>query len=75
MEQLKPRLTALCSAMKRLGEGGPMVEEVAGLQKRQGEDIEKAKEKQAALENLLTLWQRYTKTYQTWADVIEANMG
>ncbi|KAG7275369.1 hypothetical protein CRUP_007925, partial [Coryphaenoides rupestris] len=61
VEQLKPRLMALCSAVKRLGEGGggggSMAEEVAGLQRRQGEDMEKAKEKQAALENLLTLWQ------------------
>ena len=58
MEQLTPRLTALCSALKRLGDGGPLEEEVARLQERQREDVERAKEKQAALENLLTLWQR-----------------
>lgn len=61
LEQLKPRLEALCAGMKRLGEGGQLEEEVANLLKEQGEHMEKATEKQATLEKLLALWQRYSK--------------
>lgn len=52
---------ALCSAMKRLGEGSQLEEEVANLQKQQGEFMGKAAEKQSTLESLLALWQRYNK--------------
>lgn len=58
VEQLKPRLIALCSAMKRLGEGSQLEEEVANLQKQRGEFLGKAAEKQSTLESLLALWQR-----------------
>lgn len=53
---------ALCSAMKRLGEGSQLEEEVANLQKQQGEFVGKAAEKQATLESLLALWQRYNNS-------------
>lgn len=49
---------ALCSAMKRLGEGSQLEEEVANLKKQQGEFMGKAAEKQSTLETLLALWQR-----------------
>ncbi|CAL8318022.1 unnamed protein product, partial [Boreogadus saida] len=74
VEQLTPRLTALCSALKRLGDGGPLEEEVARLQDRQREDVERAKEKQAALEDLLALWQRFEKessSIRSWLDRCE----
>lgn len=61
IEQLKPRLMALCSALKRLGEGIQLDEEVVNLQKQQAEFIGKAAEKQSTLESLLALWQRYSK--------------
>lgn len=59
VEQLKPRLMALGSATKRLGEGSQLEEEVANLQRQQGELMEKAAETQSTLESLLALWQRY----------------
>lgn len=58
VEQLNPRLMALSSAMKRLGEGSQLEEEVANLKKQQGEFMAKATEKQSTLESLLALWQR-----------------
>ncbi|XP_074471049.1 nesprin-1-like isoform X2 [Sebastes fasciatus] len=61
VEQLNPRLMALCSAMKRLGEGSQLEEEVANLQKQQGEFMGEATEKQSTLESLLALWQRFEK--------------
>lgn len=59
--QLKPRLMALCSATRRLGEGSQLEEEVANLQKQQTLLMGKAAEKQSTLESLLALWQRYRK--------------
>ncbi|XP_047184808.1 nesprin-1-like [Scophthalmus maximus] len=73
-EQLKPRLMALCSAMKRLGEGSQPEEEVADLQKQRGQFLEKAAEKQALLESLLALWQRFEKensSMKNWLDRCE----
>ncbi|XP_028460432.1 nesprin-1-like [Perca flavescens] len=61
VEQLNPRLMALCAAMKRLGEGSQLEEEVANLHKQQREFMEKATEKQSTLESLLALWQRFEK--------------
>lgn len=58
MEQLNPRLVALCLGKKRLGKGDLLEGEVANLQKNQGEYIEQAAEKQATLEKLLALWQK-----------------
>ncbi|KAG7239212.1 hypothetical protein INR49_029965 [Caranx melampygus] len=75
VEQLKPRLMALCSAMKRLGEGSQLEEEVANLQKQQGEFAGKAAEKQATLESLLALWQRFEKensSMKSWLDRCES---
>ncbi|GLD49390.1 nesprin-1-like protein [Lates japonicus] len=75
VEQLKPRLMALCSAMKRLGEGSQLEEEVANLQKQQGEFLGKAAEKQATLESLLALWQRFEKensSMKSWLDRCES---
>ncbi|XP_037541085.1 nesprin-1 [Nematolebias whitei] len=61
IEQLKPRLMALGSAAKRLGEGGQLEEEVADLQRQQRQLVGKAADKQSSLESLLALWQRYEK--------------
>lgn len=61
IEQLKPRLMALGSATKRLGEGGQLEEEVADLQRQQRQLVGKAADKQSSLESLLALWQRYNK--------------
>ncbi|CAB1447009.1 unnamed protein product [Pleuronectes platessa] len=75
VEQLKPRLMALCSAMKRLGEGSLLEEEVANLQKQRGQFLEKADEKQAFLESLLALWQRFEKensSMKSWLDRCES---
>ncbi|XP_040920912.1 nesprin-1-like [Toxotes jaculatrix] len=75
VEQLKPRLMALCSAMKRLGEGSQLEEEVANLQKQQGQFLGKASEKQATLESLLALWQRFEKeisSMKSWLDRCES---
>lgn len=58
-EQLKPRLMTLCSVVKRLGEGSQLEEEMSNLQKQRVQLLEKAAEKQALLESLLSLWQRY----------------
>ncbi|XP_023266581.1 nesprin-1-like [Seriola lalandi dorsalis] len=75
VEQLKPRLMALCSAMKRLGEGSQLEDEVANLQKQQGEFLGMAAEKQATLESLLALWQRFekeTSSMKSWLDGCES---
>nr|XP_029132983.1 nesprin-1-like [Labrus bergylta] len=61
VEQLNPRLMALCSAVKRLGEGSQLEEEVANHQKQQAEFMAKGAEKQSTLESLLALWQRFEK--------------
>ncbi|XP_061758137.1 nesprin-1-like [Nerophis ophidion] len=61
VEQLKPRLMVLRSAVRRLGEGTTLEQEVVDLQMLQGELIEKATEKQSTLESLLALWQRFEK--------------
>lgn len=58
VEQLNTRLMALSSAMKRLGEGSQLEEEVANLKKQQQEFMGKATEKQSTIESLLALWQR-----------------
>lgn len=58
VQQLNPRLMALSSAMKRLGECSQLEEEVANLKKQQQEFMGKATEKQSTLESLLALWQR-----------------
>lgn len=58
IEQLKPRMMALCSALKRFREGSQLEEEVANLQKQQTEFMGAASEKQSTLESLLALWQR-----------------
>nr|XP_019953051.1 PREDICTED: nesprin-1-like [Paralichthys olivaceus] len=74
IEQLKPRLMALCSAMKRLREGSQLEEEVDNLQKQRGQFLEKADEKQAFLESLLALWQRFEKensSIKSWLDRCE----
>ncbi|XP_076011043.1 nesprin-1-like, partial [Genypterus blacodes] len=74
VEKVKPRLLALCSAMKRLGEGSQLEEEVAKLQKQQQEYTAKATEKQATLESLLALWQRFEKesySIKSWLDRCE----
>ncbi|XP_027140369.1 nesprin-1 isoform X4 [Larimichthys crocea] len=75
VEQLNPRLMALCSAMKRLGEGSQLEEEVANLKKQQGEFMGKAAEKQSTLETLLALWQRFEKessSMKSWLDRCES---
>ncbi|XP_039981906.1 nesprin-1-like [Xiphias gladius] len=75
VEQLKPRLMALCSAIKRLGEGSQLEEEVDNLQKQQGEFLGKAAEKQVTLESLLALWQRFEKenlSMKSWLDRCES---
>lgn len=58
VEQLSPRLVALSSSMKRLGESSQLKDEVANLKKQQQEFMGKATEKQSTLESLLALWQR-----------------
>lgn len=58
VQQLNPRLVALSSAMKRLGECRQLEEEVANLKKQQQEFMGKATEKQSTVESLLALWQR-----------------
>ncbi|XP_031656062.1 nesprin-1 isoform X1 [Oncorhynchus kisutch] len=75
LEQLKPRLVALCLGKKRLGKGDLLEGEVANLQKDQGEYIEQAAEKQATLEKLLVLWQKYEKessSLRSWLDRCES---
>ncbi|KAM4529485.1 nesprin-1 isoform 3-T3 [Fundulus diaphanus] len=75
LELLKPRLMALCSATKRLGEGSQLEQEVADLQKQQQQLIEEAAGKQSTLESLLALWQRYEKeiaSLKTWLDRCES---
>ncbi|CAM9192469.1 unnamed protein product, partial [Lampetra planeri] len=75
VEQLRPRLMALFSAVKRLGEGGQLEREVADLQKQQGELMEEATERQSTLESLLTLWQRFEKeksSIGSWLDMCES---
>ncbi|XP_033998692.1 nesprin-1 isoform X2 [Trematomus bernacchii] len=75
VEQLNPRLMALCSAMKRLAEGSQLEGEVANLQKQQGEFLEKAAEKQSTLESLLSLWQRFEKessSMKSWLNRCES---
>lgn len=71
VELLKPRLMALCSATKRLGEGSQLEEEVANLQKQQRELMEKASKKKSMLESLLALWQRYNKLQNVVAFVLD----
>ncbi|KAF3849912.1 hypothetical protein F7725_019631 [Dissostichus mawsoni] len=73
VEQLNPRLMALCSAMKRLAEGSQLEGEVANLQKQQGEFLEKAAEKQSTLESLLSLWQRCESVCCPDTDLLSAD--
>lgn len=58
VEHLNSRLSALLSAMKRLGDGGRLEEEVADLKEQQLRLMGKAADRQSALESLLALWQR-----------------
>lgn len=63
VEQLKPRLMTLCSALRRLGESGKVEQEAPHLHELQRELLEKARDKQSTYESLLTLWQRYLVKY------------
>lgn len=58
VEQLNPRLVALSSAMKRLGECPQLEDDVANIRKQHQQFVGKATEKQSTLESLLALWQR-----------------
>ncbi|XP_067337447.1 nesprin-1 isoform X16 [Channa argus] len=74
VEQLNPRLIALYSDIKRLGEGTQLEEEVTNLQKQQAKFLGKAAEKKSTLESLLALWQRFEKensSMKIWLDRCE----
>lgn len=58
VEQLSSRLVALSAAVRRLGEGSQLEQEVSSLRKQHGEFVAKAIEKQSTLESLFALWQR-----------------
>lgn len=65
VEQLSPRLAALSTATRRLGECQQLEEDVVGLKEQQQGFTGKAAEKQSTLESLLALWQRYKKQPNT----------
>lgn len=69
MEQLSPRLAALSSATRRLGECQQLEEDVANLKEQQQVFVGKATERQSTLESLLALWQRCRKKRQPHRNV------
>lgn len=59
LEQLKGPLLSLSSAARRLSDKEEAVRTVTQLNTSYELDLQEAKDKQSALENLLSLWQKY----------------
>lgn len=62
LEQLKGPLLLLSSAARRLSDKEEAVRTVTQLNTSYELDLQEAKDKQSALENLLSLWQKYEST-------------
>lgn len=59
LEKLKATLLSLCAGARRLSEREKAERAVTDLQHSYEQSLKQAKDKQAQMENLLSLWQKY----------------
>ncbi|RXM34120.1 Nesprin-1 [Acipenser ruthenus] len=71
VEQLKSTLASLSAGARKVSDRGPAEQEVVFLQQRYEKGLQKAKDKQTELENLLALWQKYEKEESTFVSWLE----
>ncbi|XP_037550764.1 nesprin-1 [Nematolebias whitei] len=71
LEQLKGTLLLLSSAARRLSAKEEAVRTVTQLNTSYELDLQEAKDKQSALENLLSLWQKYEKQLSNFTACLE----
>uniref|UniRef100_UPI00398E76DD nesprin-1 n=1 Tax=Pristiophorus japonicus TaxID=55135 RepID=UPI00398E76DD len=71
IEQIKTPLASLSTHARRVSNKDEAVQELSALQQKYEEVQDQAKEEQALLENLLSLWQKYEKDLSSFGSWLE----